>query len=117
MQNSRETFKIPVILENRIVFFKWKISENIFLLLTDLPLPLNIFDDVDSSGDGGCGKDDYMVKVEKVMMIIMVMAMVMMIVEEEENVMNCWEQFCVVLSENMQSPFNSLPAEYIRHLH
>ena len=58
-----------------------------------------------------------MVKVEKVMMIIMEMAMVMMIVEEEENVMNCWEQFCVVLSENMQSPFNSLPAEYIRHLH
>ena len=51
MQNAREIFKIPVILEKSHVFFKWKISENIFLLLTDLP--------DDYHGEGGEGDDDH----------------------------------------------------------
>ena len=38
--------------------------------------------------------------------VVVTMTKMMMMVEENVEVMNCCEQSCLTLSENMQSPFN-----------
>ena len=40
-------------------------------------------------------------------MVVVMVSVMMIMVEEMEKVMNCCEQSCLALSENMQSPFNS----------
>ena len=40
-------------------------------------------------------------------MVVVMVTVMMIMVDEMEKVMNCCEQSCLALSENMQSPFNS----------